>query len=114
MQKEERMKKLYVGNMSFDTTETDLRSLFEPFGEISSVHIATDRATGRARGFAFVEMLDDESASKAMTALDGKVVGGRALKVNEARPKPQEGFGGGGGGGRHRGDRGSRSRGSRW
>ncbi len=89
------MKKLYVGNMSFDTTESELRSLFEPFGEIGGIHVATDRATGRARGFAFVEMMDDESASKAIAALDGKVLAGRALKVNEARPKPQDSFGGG-------------------
>jgi RNA recognition motif-containing protein len=97
------MKKLYVGNMSFETTESELRSLFEPFGEVGDIHIATDRATGRARGFAFVEMIDDESASKAMAELNGKVVAGRALNVNEARPKPQQSFGGGGkrrGGGR--------------
>ena len=91
------MKKLYVGNMSFETTEDELRSLFEPFGEVGAIHVVTDRATGRARGFAFVEMIDDESASKAMAALEGKTVSGRALKVNEARPKPQQSFGGGGG-----------------
>jgi cold-inducible RNA-binding protein len=90
------MKKLYVGNMSFETTESELRSLFEPFGEVGDIHIATDRATGRARGFAFVEMIDDESASKAMAELNGKAVSGRALTVNEARPKPQQSFGGGG------------------
>lgn len=89
------MKKLYVGNISFETTESDLRSLFEPFGEVADIHVVTDRATGRARGFAFVEMPDDESAGKAIAALDGKSVSGRALKVNEARPKTQEGFGGG-------------------
>ena len=99
------MKKLYVGNMRFETTEDELRSLFEPFGEVGSIHLPTDRATGRARGFAFVEMIDDESASKAMAALDGKVVAGRALNVNEARPKPQQDFGGGG---KRRGDRFSR------
>ncbi len=105
------MKKLYVGNMSFETTESELRSLFEPFGEIGSIHVATDRATGRARGFAFVEMPDDESARKAMAALDGNVVAGRALKVNEARPKPQDS-----GGGQHRGERGfgRQRRKSRW
>ncbi len=104
------MKNLFVGNMSFQTTESDLRALFEPFGQITRVHIAMDRETGRARGFAFVEMPNDGEAAKAMTALDGKEVGGRALKVNEARPKsersgPARGGSQGGprGGGRGRG-----------
>jgi len=101
------MKNLYVGNMSFQTTESDLRALLEPFGQITRIHLATDRETGRPRGFAFVEMPNDEEAARAMAALDGKEVGGRALKVNEARPKtegrgPRSG-GGGGGGGRGRG-----------
>lgn len=90
------MKKLYVGNMSFQTTESDLRALFEPFGELGEIHVATDRETGRARGFAFVEVNDDEQAAKAIAALNGKDVGGRALNVNEARPKTQSGSGGGG------------------
>ncbi len=95
------MKNLFVGNMSFQTTEDDLRALFEPFGQITRVHIATDRETGRARGFAFVEMANDEEAAKAITALDGKEVGGRNLKVNEARPKGEgRGPRGSGGGGR--------------
>ena len=106
------MKNLFVGNMSFQTTEADLRALFEPFGQITRVHIAMDRETGRARGFAFVEMANDEEAAKAIAGLDGKEVGGRNLKVNEARPKtersgPSRGGGGyrggggsGGGGGR--------------
>ncbi len=95
------MKNLFVGNMSFQTTEEDLRALFEPFGQITRIHIATDRETGRARGFAFVEMANDEEAAKAITALDGKEVGGRNLKVNEARPKGEgRGPRGGGGGGR--------------
>jgi RNA recognition motif-containing protein len=94
------MKNLFVGNMSFQTTEADLRALFEPFGQISRVHIATDRETGRARGFAFVEMPNDAEAAKAISGLDGKEVGGRNLKVNEARPKsassgPRGGSGGG-------------------
>lgn len=116
------MKKLFVGNMSFHTTESELRELFEPFGNIGEIHIATDRDTGRARGFAFVEMTEDEAAEKAIAALNGKEVNGRALNVNEARPKT---FGGGGGGGRDRGgygggggggrDRGGRDRrGPRW
>lgn len=103
------MKNLFVGNMSFQTTESDLRALFEPFGQITRVHIATDRETGRARGFAFVEMANDAEAAKAIAGLDGKEVGGRNLKVNEARPReersgPKGGSGAGGGGGRGRGD----------
>jgi len=95
------MKNLFVGNMSFQTTEAELRALFEPFGQISRVHIATDRETGRARGFAFVEMPNDAEAAKAIQGLDGKEVGGRNLKVNEARPKSASGGprGRGGGGG---------------
>jgi cold-inducible RNA-binding protein len=104
------MKNLFVGNMSFQTTEADLRALFEPFGQVSRVHIATDRETGRARGFAFVEMPNDAEAAKAIAGLDGKEVGGRNLKVNEARPKTaSSGPRGGGGGGFDRdrgGDRG--------
>ena len=98
------MKNLFVGNMSFQTTESDLRALFEPFGQITRVHLATDRETGRARGFAFVEMANDEEAAKAIASLDGKEVGGRNLKVNEARPKTERsGPRAGGGGGRGRG-----------
>ena len=105
------MKNLFIGNMSFQTTEADLRALFEPFGQISRVHIAMDRETGRARGFAFIEMPNDAEAAKAIAGLDGKEVGGRNLKVNEARPKSASGGGprGGGGGGFNRdrgGDRG--------
>jgi RNA recognition motif-containing protein len=107
------MKNLFVGNMSFQTTEADLRALFEPFGQITRVHLAMDRETGRARGFAFVEMPNDAEATKAIAELDGKEFGGRNLKVNEARPKTEgrgpggpggpRGFGGkGGGGGRGR------------
>src|SRR3989441_6516818 len=83
------MKNLFVGNMSFQTTEGELRALFEPFGQITRVHVAMDRETGRARGFAFVEMPNDEEAAKAIAALNGKEVGGRSLKVNEARPKTE-------------------------
>ncbi len=96
------MKNLFVGNMSFQTTESDLRTLFEPFGQITRVHVATDRETGRARGFAFVEMPNDAEAAKAIAALDGKEVGGRNLKVNEARPKTER-SGPPGAGGRGRG-----------
>jgi RNA recognition motif-containing protein len=109
IEREKRMKNLFIGNMSFQTTEADLRALFEPFGQISRVHIAMDRETGRARGFAFIEMPNDAEAAKAIAGLDGKEVGGRNLKVNEARPKSASGGsgprGGGGGGGFNR-DRG--------
>jgi RNA recognition motif-containing protein len=90
------MKNVFVGNMNVQTTESELRALFEPFGQVTRVHIAMDRETGRARGFAFVEMPNDAEATKAMSGLDGKEVGGRALKVNEARPKAAGGGGGGG------------------
>src|SRR5579863_2129017 len=107
------MKNLFVGNMSFQTTADDLRALFEPFGQLARVHVATDRETGRARGFGFVEMPNDAEAASAIAGLDGKDVGGRNLKVNEARPKSASGGprSGGGGGGFNRdrgGDRGDR------
>src|SRR6266700_3621638 len=113
------MKSLFVGNMSFQTSESELRELFAPFGQVTRVHMAMDRETGRARGFAFVEMPNDAEATQAMTALDGKEVGGRNLKVNEARPKGEGGaprgprnFGGpgGGAGGGGRGKGGGRDR----
>src|ERR1035438_4375043 len=98
------MKNLFVGNMSFQTTESELRSMFEPFGQVTRVHIAMDRETGRARGFAFVEMPNDAEAAKAIAGLDGKELGGRALKVNEARPKAERTAPrSSGGGGRGRG-----------
>jgi RNA recognition motif-containing protein len=102
------MKNLFVGNMSFQTTTADLRALFEPFGALARVHVAMDRETGRARGFGFVEMTNDEEAAKAIAALDGKEIGGRNLKVNEARPKeaggPPRGGNGSRGPGGPRGD----------
>jgi cold-inducible RNA-binding protein len=91
------MKNLFVGNLSFHTTEGELRTLFEPFGQITRIHIATDRETGRSRGFAFVEMSNDEEATRAMSALDGKDFGGRTIKVNEARPRSEGGARSGGG-----------------
>lgn len=99
------MKNLFVGNISFQTTEGDLNELFKPFGQVARVHIAMDRETGRSRGFAFVEMPNDEEAAKAMAGLDGKEVGGRNLKVNEARPRAERGASrsSGSGGGRSRG-----------
>jgi|SRR6185436_5423791 len=94
-------KKIYVGNVSFKTTEDELRSLFSQYGEVSSVNVITDRETGRPRGFAFVEM---DGADAAISALDQKEFGGRVLTVNEARPRRDDrgggGPGGGGGGGR--------------
>ena len=95
-------KKLYVGNLPFTTTEDELRSLFEEHGAVASVNVITDRETGRARGFAFVEMNEAGDAEKAMSALDGKDMGGRSLRVNEAHDKRG---GGGGGGYRGGGDR---------
>ncbi len=83
------MKSIFVGNLNFQTTEADLTALFQPFGLLGRIHIVTDRETGRARGFAFVEMPNDAEAAKAIEALDGKEMGGRILKVNEARPKAE-------------------------
>jgi RNA recognition motif-containing protein len=93
-------KKLYVGNLSFDCAEAELRQLFEQHGGVSSVQIIIDRDTGRSKGFAFVEMATDQEAQAAIAALNGQSSNGRPLTVNEARPKPAGGGGGGGGGGR--------------
>ncbi len=92
------MKNVFVGNMSFQTTESDLRSIFEPFGEITRIQLITDRDTGQARGFGFVEMTNDEEAAKAIAALNGKEMNGRALNVNEAKPKAAAGGSRGSGG----------------
>ena len=102
------MKNIFVGNMSFQTTEDDLRALFEPFGQVARVHIAVDRETRRSRGFGFVEMQNDAEAAQAMQALDGKDFNGRAIKVNEARPREASGGSRGSHGGGQGGDRGSR------
>jgi RNA recognition motif-containing protein len=93
------LKKLYVGNLPFDTNEEDLRELFEQHGPTASVRVILDRDTGRSRGFAFVEFESDANAQSALQALDGKDLGGRALRVNEAQDKGGRGGGGGGGGG---------------
>ncbi|HEX9725489.1 MAG TPA: RNA-binding protein [Vicinamibacteria bacterium] len=93
------MSKLYVGNCSFDITEQQLRDLFSPYGEVTSVNVITDRDTGRPRGFAFVEMASDAEAQAAIKGINGTEHGGRTLKVNEAKPKPEGRSGGGGGGG---------------
>jgi cold-inducible RNA-binding protein len=102
--------KLYVGNLSFQTTQRDLEELFSQSGQVESVSIVTDRDTGRSRGFAFVEMSGNKEAQAAIQALDGKEMDGRALKVNEARPRDDRGQRGGFGGGRggYGGGRGSR------
>jgi RNA recognition motif-containing protein len=109
------LKNIYVGNLTFDATEDQVRSLFEAYGPVDKVSIITDRDSGQPRGFAFVEMTDDEAASKAMEGLNGTNLGGRNLTVNEARPKMdrprREGGGGGRGGfGGGRGGGGGRSR----
>ena len=94
-------RRLYVGNFPYETGENDLQDLFAQAGTVESVKVMRDMATGRARGFAFVEMSTDEEAQKAITQLNDHQMGGRGLTVNEARPKPERsgGFGGGGYGG---------------
>jgi len=108
-------KRIYVGNLSFDTTEGDITSLFEQVGEVESVNVITDRDTGRSKGFAFVEM-GTENADKAITQFNGTEVNGRALTVNEARPREdrQGGRGGYGGGGGAKRPGGNSSRGRRY
>ena len=93
------MKNIFVGNLAFSCTEETVRSLFERYGQVNSARIMTDRETGRSRGFAFVEMENEGEADQAISALNGYTLDGRALNVNEARPKPERSFGGGGGGG---------------
>jgi len=101
---------IYIGNLSYDTTEDDLRQAFEGFGEVANVNILTDKYSGKPRGFAFVEMADKEQADAAINGLNGQELGGRTLKVSEARPRTEDGGGrggdrgnrGGGGGGGNR------------
>ncbi len=93
------MKKIYVGNLAWSATETELQDLFGTYGAVHSVAIITDRETGRSRGFGFVE-LDDGDADRAISELNGRDFGGRALRVNEAQERQRGGGGGGGGGGR--------------
>jgi len=107
------VKNIFVGNLDFNTSEDDLRHLFEAYGQVDRVSIMTDRDTGRSRGFGFVEMANVEDGEKAIAALNGSQVGGRKLNVNEARPKTERG----GGGDRDRGGRGGRGGGggrNRW
>ncbi len=100
------MKNIFVGNLSFSATEESVRSLFETHGAVERVSIVTDRDSGQPRGFGFVEMTNDADAANAIAALNGAVLGGRALNVNEARPKTERsggaGYGGGGYGRRQR------------
>jgi cold-inducible RNA-binding protein len=101
------LKNIFVGNLDFNTSEDELRTLFATYGQVDRVSIMTDRDTGRSRGFGFVEMANAEEGEKAIAALNGSQVGGRTLNVNEARPKVERA----GGGGRDRdrgGDRGGR------
>ncbi|HEY2384499.1 MAG TPA: RNA-binding protein [Terriglobia bacterium] len=99
-------KKIYVGNLSFQITESELSDMFAGIGQVESVQIITDRDTGRSKGFGFVQMADDAAAEKAIAQLNGQEVGGRNLTVNEAKPMQKRDFGGGrgggGGGGRRR------------
>jgi RNA recognition motif-containing protein len=84
-------KNIYVGNLNYATTQDTLRELFEEYGDVTAVNVITDRETGRPRGFAFVEMEDDDAANAAIAELDGRTVDGRAVKVNEARPRAPRG-----------------------
>jgi cold-inducible RNA-binding protein len=104
------MKNLYVGNLPHSTTEAELRNVFQVYGEVEKVSIVTDRETGRARGFGFVEMANAEEAEKAVAALNGTELGGRTLTINEAKPKTDRPRGGGGGGKRFGGGGGGRGR----
>lgn len=103
--------KLYVGNLSFNTTTQDLETMFAESGTVESTNIIEDRETGRSRGFAFVEMSSKEEAQNAISALNGKEIDGRALTVNEAKPREDRGSGGGGGGNRGGGGYGGGNRG---
>jgi len=111
--------KLYVGNLSFQSTEAEIEDCFSAYGTVQSVNVITDRETGRPRGFAFVEMGSDSEAQAAVQAMDGQEFGGRTLKVNIARPREPRSGGGGGGGGGGRGGYGGGGgggggRGGRW
>jgi RNA recognition motif-containing protein len=105
--------KLYVGNLSFNTTTQDLETMFAEVGTVQSANLIEDRETGRSRGFGFVEMSSKEEAQAAIAAFDGKEIDGRNLKVNEAKPREDRGNGGGGGYGGG-GGRGGNRGGSRW
>ena len=115
------MTNIFVGNLSFRTTQEEIFAAFSQFGAVERVNIVTDRESGQSRGFAFVEMSERRDAENAIASLNGADLNGRAMNVNEARPKPQgggSGFGGGGGGRQGRGGNGGggggRGRGNRW
>lgn len=115
------MTNIFVGNLSYKVTEAELESSFGAFGAVERVSIVRDRDTGQSRGFAFVEMANSDEAANAINAMNGREIGGRAINVNEARPREQRasagrgGFGGGGGGGnRGGGGAGGRRREPRW
>jgi cold-inducible RNA-binding protein len=109
-QKEFIVKNIFVGNLDFAATESSVRSMFEPYGAVDRVHLVTDRETGRSRGFAFVEMSNTDEADRAIAGLNGANFEGRALNVNEARPKGEGGGGGRGFGGGRGGSGGGFSR----
>jgi len=104
------MKNIFVGNLSFGATEDAVRTMFEAYGTVDRVNLVTDRDTGQARGFGFVEMSNNAEADRAIAELNGADLGGRALNVNEARPKPERSSGGGGGYRARGGGGGSRNR----
>jgi len=110
------MTNIFVGNLSYQTTQDELNSVFSAYGNVERVSIVTDRETGQPRGFAFVEMSERRDAETAINQLNGAELNGRALNVNEARPKPEGGrsFGGGGGRGRGGNGGGGGGRGQRW
>jgi RNA recognition motif-containing protein len=108
------LKKIFVGNLSFSTTQEELTAMFSEFGAVDQVEIVKNRDTGQSRGFAFVAMGDPGEAEKAINALNGREVNGRALNVNEARPKTESGFRGGGFGRNQRNDSSRRRREPRW
>jgi len=99
-------KKLYVGNLGYDVTDSDLSKMFESHGTVESAQVIMDRDTGRSKGFGFVEMKSEQEAQAAITALNGQVAGGRSLTVNEAKPRTEGGRGGSGGRGGYGGGRG--------
>jgi RNA recognition motif-containing protein len=103
------VKNIFVGNLSFGATEDAVRSMFEAYGTVDRVSVVTDRETGRARGFGFVEMSSDDEAERAIAALNGRELDGRALNINEARPKEDRGGGGG-----FRGNGGGQRQNKRW
>ncbi len=100
------MKNIFVGNLDFGATDDSVRSMFEAYGTVDRASVVTDRDSGRSKGFAFVEMPNDAEGERAIAALNGKELNGRALTINEARPKAEGGSRGGGGGGRDRGNSG--------